>query len=76
MVDELPSELDRKNLKLILDWLLALEHQIFLTSVESSVWTTLYPDLCCQVFHVEHGEVIAIKKEKLNIDVIDKSLTM
>jgi len=59
LIDDLPSELDYKNLKLILDWIFELQHQVFLTSVESSVWNTLYSELPCQKFHVEHGEITA-----------------
>lgn len=67
IIDDLSSELDQTNLKLILNWLFELEHQVFLTSLEASVWTALYPDLSCQMFHVKHGNITETEKDKSNL---------
>tara|TARA_R110002110_G_scaffold65206_5_gene180073 strand:+ start:13425 stop:14534 length:1110 start_codon:yes stop_codon:yes gene_type:complete len=67
IIDDLASELDRDNLKIILDWLFDLGHQVFLTSVDRAIWTSLYPDLSCQMFHVEQGEIIEEACEKTEL---------
>ena len=56
LVDELASDLDRDNRRRILDAILALEAQAFITSVDS-YWPELPGGVTRKVFHVEQGRV-------------------
>ena len=58
LIDDLASELDKHNLALILNWLLELEHQIFMTSVEEDIWADICQTATHQMFHVKHGSVV------------------
>ena len=53
LVDDLPSELDKQNLSLVVDALLSLGAQVFLTSVDKAA----FGDLEGAMFHVEHGTI-------------------
>lgn len=57
LIDDLASELDKHNLSLVLNWLLELGHQIFLTSVEEDIWEDLCQGRAYEMFHVKHGKV-------------------
>ena len=60
LVDDLPAELDKENRAKILENLLALDSQLFVTCVElNSVKDSLQNPLAMSTFHVERGTITA-----------------
>ncbi len=62
-VDDLPSELDQANQKLMGDWLNELGSQVFITGIEASCRNSIWPDYetyeePLKMFHVKHGELV------------------
>ncbi len=62
-VDDLPSELDQLNQKLMGDWLSDLGSQVFITGIEASCRNSIWPDYetyaePLKMFHVKHGELV------------------
>jgi len=61
LVDDLPSELDRNNRRLVCDLLIALKSQIFITCVDSAEFDGAWPvSISPRKFHVEHGKITPI----------------
>jgi DNA replication and repair protein RecF len=62
LLDDLPSELDEHKLALLLEELISLDTQIFITCIDKKQISSLQPisDKLDQVswFHVKHGEVL------------------
>lgn len=57
LIDDLAAELDAAHRKKIIDFLISLDAQVFLTCLDAQ---QIYPDLGLsdlKMFHVEHGEV-------------------
>ncbi len=58
LVDDLPSELDRRNRALVCSLLANLGSQIFLTSVEAGdLENSFNSEVLVRKFHVEHGKI-------------------
>lgn len=57
LIDDLSSELDKYNLSLMLNWLLEMNHQVFITSVEEDLWSELCEGAAHEMFHVKHGRI-------------------
>lgn len=57
LIDDLSSELDKNNVSLLLNWLIDLGNQIFITSVDELIWQDLCKNVPYEVFHVEHGAI-------------------
>ncbi len=59
LLDDLPSELDEKNQKKILDFLVKFDCQVFLTAIDSSEIESIQPNSHNDyaMFHVEHGTI-------------------
>lgn len=59
LLDDLPAELDRDNLRIVGDAVEALNSQVFVTAIEpeaiTSVWETGREERPFKLFHVEHG---------------------
>jgi DNA replication and repair protein RecF len=61
LVDDLPSELDKNNRKLVCELLCKLESQVFLTCVDASDLDDAWPSsICPRKFHVEHGKITPV----------------
>lgn len=64
LVDDLLAELDINNSQTLAAWLSQLQGQVFVTGVDKhalqAAWEKQTTDIA--MFHVEHGEVIAVKK--------------
>lgn len=56
LVDDLPAELDQEHRKILLDLLLELDSQIFLTTTDIEL-LKLHDKNTHSVFHVEHGKI-------------------
>lgn len=63
LIDDLPSELDRSNLKLVCEQIERLGCQVLLTAVDKQDlekhWSS---KVLPSMFHVEHGKITAIEK--------------
>lgn len=61
LVDDLPSELDKHNRKLVCELLVNLGSQVFLTSVASSdLENSWVSSVLLRTFHVEHGKIAPV----------------
>lgn len=58
LLDDLPSELDERNRRLLLEALVALGAQIFVTTTDLSLTPTPFPDT--RLFHVEQGRITTV----------------
>jgi len=62
LIDDLPAELDQNFQAIMARWLVALNCQVLITGVDRQVleapWGE-YPEISKNVFHVEHGKVVA-----------------
>jgi len=62
LVDDLPSELDPANRRLVCDLLVKLESQVFMTCVDTAELDAAWPvDTSPRKFHVEHGKILPEK---------------
>jgi len=60
LIDDLPSELDRKHGGLVCELLASMDAQVFITCVERDEIQSVWPDTGgLAMFHVEHGRVSA-----------------
>ena len=60
LVDDLPAELDRKNRQNVLERLIALEGQLFVTCVDSGALEITPPNIPeMATFHVKRGTIKA-----------------
>ena len=58
LIDDLPSELDRRHSALVCDLLASMEAQVFITSIERSEIQAVWPEGNeLAMFHVEQGVV-------------------
>lgn len=60
LVDDLPSELDKKSRDQLIALFLEEKTQIFLTAIDSAVIDDVRMHDAVKMFHVEHGEIIAV----------------
>jgi DNA replication and repair protein RecF len=61
LVDDLPSELDRSNRRLVCELLCKLESQVLMTCVDASELDDAWPSsICPRKFHVEHGKITPV----------------
>ena len=60
LLDDLPSELDERNQKKILDYLARFNCQVFITAIDSAEIVSIQPEShnSYAMFHVEHGKII------------------
>jgi len=58
LIDDLPSELDYNNSRLVCDLLASMEAQVFITCIEHQDIRSVWPETDeFALFHVEHGDV-------------------
>lgn len=57
MLDDIAAELDSNRRRRIIDVLKSLQAQVFITAVDSEVFSDLIDQTPHKLFHVEHGEV-------------------
>lgn len=61
LIDDLAAELDPERRKLVLDTLMRLEAQVFITAVEEKALGELQQFGSVKMFHVEQGNVLHVK---------------
>ncbi len=70
LVDDLPAELDREHRAKLVDWLEALNTQVFITGVEQEALLADWrdrPEIPKKVFHVEQGQVKAVVESSTDV---------
>lgn len=60
LLDDLPSELDPEKRRLVAEILVSLGNQIFITGINHTDLTSLFPKTSSKLFHVEHGTISEI----------------